>query len=531
MPTRNISKLFFDYAKENPEKIAFVIPRNIKDLKAFYEEIITFKDFKEMVINFQTGLLKNGFKKGDRIIILAPIDEKTYALMLAIFSLGMVVVFLDPGIGFKKILTAISDSKSCAIISIDRVLKYHFLIPQLWKMKKYSIDHKRLFIHSFQELIIEGKSQERIYDLNPNDHALITFTSGSTGRSKGSDRNVYNVQEQISFIKKSWNCNRETIDFPSFPMFGFMNLTLGITTIVPALDFSNISDFNPEIIAGQMKKWKITRMCGSFAFNEKIATYLNSKNIQITTLQDLALGGCPVTKEFCEKLKLAYPNATSQIIYGSTEVAPISRLTVQEYLNSLNEPGSPVGKPYEGVEVCIVKLPENLSEFDQREAHPYELADNEIGEIIIRSSHTVQSYVDNERATRENKIKSPNGLNWHKTGDTGYKTADGSISLVGRTSDTIKIQGEVEIHPFMIERKLDELEQVSRSAIVQVKKKALIFIQRDKKFSNQDITSSIKDKLPENIRDNVEIKFIEEIPVDDRHKSKINRVILKKNHV
>lgn len=526
MQKLNIAKLFFDHAKTNPNKIAFVIPKNIKDPNTFYEEIITFGEFKDRVIEFQAGLEKNSFKKGDRLIILAPINENTYALMLAMFSLGMIAVFLDPGIGFKKILTAISDSKSCAIVSIDRVLKYHLFIPQLWRMKKYSMDKKRFFVQSFEKLISKGATKEKIIDLSPSDHALITFTSGSTGRSKGSDRNVFNIKEQISFIQKSWNCDSDSIDFPSFPMFGFMNLTLGITTIVPALDFAKISDFNPEIVASQMRKWKITRMCGSFAFNDKIASYLISKKIEISTLKDLALGGCPVNKEFCEKLKLAYPNANSKIIYGSTEVAPISHLSIEEYLHSQNQSGFPVGRPYEGVEVSVVNLPKRLFEFDEREQLPYELEYFKIGEIIIRSAHTVQRYVDNDKATRENKIKSPSGLNWHKTGDTGYKTHNGSIYLVGRTSDTIKVQG-VSVHPFMVETLLDDLEEVRRSALVQIKKRAVLFVQKNDNFSTDDITRVIKERLPVELRDSALIKYIEEIPVDDRHKSKINRVILR----
>lgn len=526
----NIASLFFEKVVEHPDKLAFVVPKNINDEATFFEELITYRDFSQKVKNFQTGLKNHNYTKGDRIIILAPMDENVYALMLAMFSLGLVAVFLDPGIGVKKILTAISDSKSKAIVSIDRLLKYHWLVPQLWSMKKYSLDKRRIGVSSIASLYQDNAQGEKLVELLDSDHALITFTSGSTGRAKGSDRNVFNVKKQIEFIKNSWNCESDTIDFPSFPMFGFMNLLYGLTTVVPAVDFANISSFNPKILAKQMLKWRVTRTCGSFAFNDKLSKFLEKNDIQITTIKNIALGGCPVTSEFCSRLKKTYPNAQTRIIYGSTEVAPISHMNIEDFLTSKGN-GFPVGSAYPGVEIKVVKLPERIEEFKDGDLEWFEVQRGEVGEVIIRSTHTVQQYVDNKKATRENKIRT-RGLSWHRTGDTGYLTDDNQLWLVGRINDTI-FSNDIELHPFMIEQKVDQLSEVERSALVQVNDDVILFIEVDSEKEEKEFTE-IKNKIgyhiPSDLHARLIYKKIKKIPVDDRHKSKINRVKLRQDY-
>ncbi len=521
---KNLAKIFFDNAKRHPDKIAFVIPKEYQDFANYSERIITFDEFKDEVIKYQKGLIDSGYKKGDRIILLTPINENLYALMLAMFSLGLVAVFLDPGIGFRKILTAISDSRAKAIVSIDRLLKYHFFIPRLWAMKKYSSDKKRLFVQKLSSLYSTKEHLPVFEELKDSDHALITFTSGSTGRAKGSDRNIKNITEQIKAIKESWVCSEETIDFPSFPMFGFMNLLCSITTVVPAVDFANIANINPEIIHHQMNKWKITRTCGSFAFNDNISTYLDNNGLEITSLTNIALGGCPVTREFCERLKRVYPNAQGEIIYGSTEVAPISTITFESYLQSSGE-GFPVGAVYPQIKLEIVNLPNGIEAFDQRGTLPYQLNEGEIGEVIINSPHTVQTYIDNEKATKENKILDIDGTRWHRTGDTGRRDKDGNLWLVGRLNDVITDDKNI-LHPYIYETRMDSVEKIIRSAMIQINNSVVVFVSSPKE-NFDDVKKQILQILPTLRTLKLDIIHTDNIPVDDRHKSKINRVLLR----
>ncbi len=401
----NITNRFINYAKKNPNKAAIVIPEDYNENEVLKEKIITFSDMEKIISQYENGLKSRGYKKGDKIIMLTPVNLEFYACMMAMLNIGIIAVFLDPGIGLKKILHCVKDSKAKGIISVDRLLKYWPFIFSLWFKEKFSSDKKRSGISSLESLKSDKVSVLIPSHLDAHDHVLVTYTSGSTGKPKAADRNAKNVFNQINFISKVWDCSDDVIDFPSFPMFGFMNLLYGITTVLPAIDFRKVGDVNPSVVIKQMKKWKVTRTCGAFTFNSKIINHLESNNEQILTLKHMALGGTPVTKAFCKTLESVYPNADCNIVYGSTEVAPISYINVNELLEAQGS-GCLVGYAFDEVQIGVVDLPASIKSFDREEESPYICHEDVCGEVIVRAPHVVQSYINDEKGTSENKIKS-----------------------------------------------------------------------------------------------------------------------------
>ncbi|MEE2671282.1 MAG: AMP-binding protein [Bdellovibrionota bacterium] len=513
----NISKKFVDYARLNPLKPAFVSPTEYDDKQVQKEEIITFEDFALKVASYRKGLTNQGYKKGDKIIILTPITIDFYALMMAMFTLGLVAVFLDPGIGLRKILTAIKDSKSQGIVSLKKVLKFWPLIPTLWKMRRYCSDEKAFGTKKLSSLFVPNKDPIEVTPLSPKDHVLITFTSGSTGRSKGADRNAQNVFNQLQVIEKYLACEDDIIDMPVFLMFGFMNLLYGITTVLPAAKFEKIGDINPAVIVDQMKRWNVSRMSGSYTFNDKLSQYLLGTNDQIKSLRTLILGGTPVTKEFCQRLEKIYPNSKNLMTYGSTEVAPISMCEVSELID-FNGQGSFVGLPCSELEIEIVNLP---SLNFQGDLTPHR--SDSWGEVLISGPHVVSSYYKNEIADRQNKVKDSQGRIWHRTGDTGQFDKEGNLILTGRLSDLI-IQNENIIHPYLVENSINEIPGVERSALI--RKNDQIYLCYT---SQSPVEKSFFQEILEVFKiGNANILNIDSIPLDDRHNSKINRIALRK---
>lgn len=520
----NISGDFIKFAENNPNKTAFVQPIRFDENQIFEEKNISYGEYHQMVANYRSGFQKSGFKKGDRIIILCPINVDFYASMTALLSLGMTAVFLDPGIGIKKILTAIKDSKSQGIISLSKVLKFWPLIPSLWRMKKYATDKSLIGVKKLSSLFIENSSKDfEAEKISDTDHVLITYTSGTTGRAKGVDRNARNVYEQLKLIKSIWACDESEIDYPIFLMFGFLNTMCGITTVLPAANFGEIGNISPELIVKQMRDKNITRSSGSYTFFNKVSTYLVEKGETIDTLKNFVIGGTPVTKEFIEKVKKAFPNAESNMTYGSTEVAPISFCPLEDLLLT-KEAGSFVGKPCHNLNVKIVNF-ENC-DISEQSLLENECSTGSVGEVVIKGSHVVTKYIDNPKAEKENKIASNDGLVWHRTGDAGYFDKEGNLILIGRVTDGILQNGQI-IYPFTIEHTVDEQDNVDRSALVE--KNGIIYLavktisnHRDKSVDNK-ITNVLKSKNLKSVR----VKYVDSIPMDDRHNSKIDRLKLR----
>lgn len=521
----NVTRTFFDFARSNGQKPAFIFFAKAAGTDLASERVITFQEIYHLVASYRAGLEARGVKKGDRFVVLTHIDLDFYGLVMALMSLGAVCVFLDPGVGMKKILSAIARSRARGIVSVSRLLGKWPLIPPLWRMERYCTDRK---IPGVRPLVaLRGQPREeaiRPVKLGPEDEVLITFTSGSTGRPKGADRNGYNLTRQMAIISRHLACDTGQIDFPSFPMFGLMNLFYGITTVLPAADFSAIGSIDPQVITGQMKRWGVTRMSGAYTYNEKIVEYLYRTQQAIETVATVVVGGTPVTREFCRKLSTVYPNGEGYIAYGSTEAAPIARIRMREFVEAKGE-GFLVGWPCDGITVSSVRLPNGLAAFGEEEDGPYKTPPNRWGEIIIKGPHVVRRYIDNDPATGKTKIPAPCGAVWHRTGDTGYFDERGRLWLLGRVEDIITAAA-TEIHPFVVEGELDALEGVKRSALVQ--KGQWIHLALEVAAPCADIHAPVRAVMERHGMGDFVLTLVDRLPLDDRHNSKIDRITLKR---
>ncbi|MFA5583261.1 MAG: AMP-binding protein, partial [Bacteriovoracaceae bacterium] len=471
----NIADSFIEFAKAHPHKRAFIIPQGDT------EEIITYKQFYDMVSRYREGLVNSGHRRGDRVILLMPINLEFYAFMMAVISLGLVAVFLDPGIGVKKLLVAIADSKAKTIISVHKFLKLRFLLPMLWGKKLYSVDSQGLGLKPFSNLKSGKVKDFTATSLNEDDHYLITFTSGSTGRSKGSDRNVENVFNQINAIKKLWPSDSEQVDFSSFLMFGFMNLCFGVTTVLPPMNFAKVGELDEKRALELIRKYKVSRLSGSSAFLSKISKHLVEKNEVVESILYTAQGGSPVSEEFCANMEKAFPKAQNLVVYGSTEVAPISVASMRDVKNAKKE-GALVGKPLAELTVKIVRLPASIPSFDKDESTPYEVSQGEWGEVIIKGPHVVKGYVDNPQASLSNKIQTPQGEVWHRTGDVGHFDEAGNLWITGRLSELVEVSG-VTFRPYVVEAQINTLKNVKRSALINTKRGPVLVIEEEDKVS------------------------------------------------
>ena len=516
----NCVRLLLEQAEKSPDKEAIRIPLSWTNGKVTKYQTIRYAEVVQRASAFQAGFSAAGFKAGDRIILMLAPSIELYCLVSALLSSGLVVVFIDPAMGFKKMIMALKDAKASALVSAERFLRFRPLILPLWRMPCFSVDRPRWF--SKQLVQLQGDScslqvEPQVVDA----HALITFTSGSTGRPKGADRTHGSLIAQHLAMSNHLQGEKHEIDMTCLPVLALHNMCCGWTTVFPALD-SGPGDADGALVCGQIKELGVSRLTGAPAFAKALTDYALNEDLSMPSVKAFTVGGATVHRTLVERMQKAFCNLRVEVLYGSTEAEPISGIYGDELLASKGE-GYLVGKPVPEALVAIVELPEHGEEISDLSLHSYSVP---VGEIVVKGGHVLKGYVDNPIATRENKIPCEDGEVWHRTGDIGYFDEQGRIWLTGRQSDLVR-HGSMQLQPYLLEYQVDAVVGVVRSAVVQSPEKQAVLCVELLAPQAAESMLAVRQCLDDNQLHGVSIQRLQKIPVDGRHNSKVDRPLLR----
>ena len=320
---------------------------------------------------------------------------------------------------------------------------------------------------------------------NANDMALINYTSGTTGFSKG---------EMIPY-RALWS----NYDFAIGVLGDKVHAGDNIISILPmahmyGMAFEFIFEFltgchiffltrvpSPAIIAQAFAEVKPIIIIAVPLVIEKIIRKKVFPKIQTNRMRlllNMPVINKKVNEKICDQVKAAFGGKFYEIIiggaafnqevesflkrinfpytvgYGATECAPI--ISYADY--STFKPGS-CGRPVVHMEVKI-------------DSHD---PANVPGEILARGTNVMLGYYKNEEATR-NTIDADG---WYHTGDLGTMDAEGNIFIKGRSKNMLLSSNGQNIYPEEIEDKLNSMTLVTESLVVQRGEKLAALIYPD----------------------------------------------------
>jgi len=517
----NFAALILRHAQSSPDLRAIIRPSAWTSANVLESESVTFAELSDEAASYRAGFVAEGFVPGDRVILMFPVSLQLYSLVLGLLSGGMVVVLIDAGMGRKKITQAIADSGAVAIVSVNALLRYRWLLPSLWKLRMYSLDSSGFCMKRAGRLRRETRSASPLADRSPVDHALITFTSGSTGRPKGADRTHGLLTAQHEALSQHFPHAADEIDMPCFPVVTLHNLCCGITTVLPPVDFGAVADVEPGALWSWAETQQVTRMSGAPAYMEPLIAALEAGQAAPQTLRTLGVGGGRVPTGLCRRSLAVLPGRACKVLYGSTEAEPISSASFEEVVAAEGE-GVLVGHVAQQAEVAIVQLPDELVILDDRGLGPYL---TEHGELLVRGPHVNRNYVDNEEADRANKLATQGGSVWHRTGDVGWRDAQGRLWLTGRVTDLVTVDGRV-VHPFPVEQAAEQVVGLRRAALIDTGGPHFV-VEPQHAANKSALEAAVRHFLAQRDLAELPIVLVEQIPMDRRHHSKIDRPALR----
>ena len=518
----NLASIIFKNALEHPERNAISIPV-IHDGKLTRINSYNFKEYSTQVIKI-THFLKKNFRPGDKVGLLLNIDLDLYACVIAMFAQNIIPVFMEPGMGRKKLKVAMQSIGLKNFIGKKEFLKYRFFIPSFWNKNFYSLDSGGLFICKAQlPEVVDTASLEVLPVRDKNNTALISFTSGTSGTPKGANRTHDSLFFQHQTLKKYFPNLVKDKDLTCFPMVVLHNLCCGVPSIMPPLNFKNIADFDPIQLCHYLVDMQVTRFTAAPKFHHILCDYMLENRITNTDIRLLGVGGAVVEKELIHKLMSVFPNAKGYIVYGSTEAEPMAKISFDDYLESESlDEGHLVGKAVSEANIKLLdykKLNPNSLPSDIKEL---EVKHGEVGELVVSGEHVLASYLHNQKANTEIKLNFGDGVIWHRTQDLAKFDSNDNLWLYGRVDDVLEQDGKA-IYPFPIEKKLNHF--FKRAAIIQNKHALIyVFIEKSTLLTDND------QKIINNILNGFHFKVIRlsHLPVDSRHQSKLDRNELRK---
>jgi len=322
--SRNVAVYLKAMAEVSPDTKAIVLPG----------ESVTFQELWNRVDRTGSAIRDAGIHPGDRIICMIPMSVNLYVIMLGILKIGAVAVFVDPWIGMKSIARFASYSEPVGFCGIPKAhilrlfnRRLAFLPFSLTTGKTLLGLPARYSLCTLMDFPGEGK----IAPVEPDDTALITFTSGSSGTPKGANRTHGFLDAQHKALKKAFPYLPGDVDMSMFPVFVLNNLGQGIPTIVPDMDFKNTAGVSGERIYKQMMQHGVTTCTASPPFIQNLAEYLHHSNNALK-LRRILTGGAPVQDAQLKLWSRVFKQSEIIVVYGSTEAEPVAHIHAGERL-------------------------------------------------------------------------------------------------------------------------------------------------------------------------------------------------------
>lgn len=498
---RTIPEILCDNAARWPDRAAIIATRRGQD------RVVTYAELEQAAHQFAARLREARIGKGDPVLVFVPMSIELYVALFGIFQAGAVATFLDPSSGLRHINACCAMLPPAAFVGIWPLRLLRPFVSSLRRIPRV-----------FAPPIPNGPEERVACPCTPDDPALMTFTSGSTGQPKAAVRSHAFLVAQHEALKTSIALEPGEVDLTTLPIFVLANLASGVTSVLPDGRISRPGFVKAAPIARQARRLATTRTGGSPAFYERLAGHPDG----LSGFRKIYTGGAPVFPSLLERLQKAAPEAEVVAVYGSTEAEPIAHVAFRDIApadwDAMRKGGGLLtGKPIEEITLRIVadQWGEPAKQFDS-------LATRQIGEIVVTGGHVLQGYLHG-KSDEETKVRHEDAI-WHRTGDAGYLDEHGRLWLLGRCAAKVRDAHGV-LYPFAVECVAMTFAFIHRAAFVAAGGRRILVLEGKSRLSSND-SDALRERLAWAHLD--AIKTLPRIPVDARHNSKVNYPALNK---
>ena len=514
----NIAARLAERAQRHPDRLAIAEARG---------RPATFGELAERVAALAAGLEGRGVRAGDRVLLFVPMSLDLYVALLAVLHLGAVAVFVDAWAGRRRLDDAVKAARPRAFLGTLPAQLLRLVSPALRAVPLGLVVDARW---APLERWMRFEEQRPPAVVGAETAALVTFTTGSTGRPKAAARSHGFLWAQHRVLAHHLGLGEDDIDLPTLPVFVLNNLAGGTPSVLPDFDPRRPADIEPARVLAQMIAERVTTTSGSPAFYERLVAWCERRGTTIP-VRALFTGGAPVLPGFARRLAAA-TRGVAHVVYGSTEAEPIAGIEARALVAAAESgagagAGLCVGAPVPEIALRLMTPSDGPIAPGPGGLSDQEVGGGEVGEIVVSGAHVLGGYLDDPEADRENKIRDGDRV-WHRTGDAGRLDPEGRLWLMGRVKQRVRRGGTVWWNT-AAEVRAVEVPGVRHAAYFgrpsgSTEQRAVLCIETASGRLDSETEARLRAALGEIPAD--EIRALRRIPRDPRHASKTDLAAL-----
>ncbi len=288
----------------------------------------------------------------------------------------------------------------------------------------------------------------------PGDVAMQLYTSGTTGLPKGAMLTNRNLGALIPHVSSPWSFDSTSVNIVAMPLFHIGGSGWALCGMWNGCHSILFREFSPPDILGALTRHRVTNALFVPAMLQFLAAVPGAAEGDYSSLRSIVYGASPITDEVLRRAMTTFRCPFIQV-YGLTEsTGAITELPFVDH-----DPDGPrarllrsAGKPYPSVELKIVEADTGR-----------ECGTGEVGELWTRSVQNMKGYWNKPEET----ARTLTADGWLKTGDAGFKDAEGYVFLTDRVKDMIVSGGE-NVYPAEVENALSGHPGIADVAVIGV---------------------------------------------------------------
>ena len=412
----------------------------------------TYAGLRDVALHWCGSLIDWGLRPGDRVALFLDNSPTFIAAYLGLHMAGGIVVLVNTQYRQVELRHILGDSGARLCVADEERLaelaKVRGDLPALEAAITTNAEAAALRFEGERRATKDSTfdTPHSTFHIPSSDSvAIIAYTSGTTGRSKGAMLTHGNLVANSLAVTTAWGWSAGDRLLLTLPLFHIHGLGVGAHgTLLTGSTLDLRNRFDAAEVFDTLMASRTTMFFGVPTMYTRLIAEARKRGHAPEPIRLYVSGSAPLSAQTFEEFEHLFGQRILER-YGMTETV----MNLTNPYHGERRPGT-VGQPFPGQEARIV---------DVKTRKP--VHDNRPGEIQVRGPHVFKGYWQNPLATTE----SFDAEGWFNTGDLGWRSADGYYTISGRARELI-ISGGYNVYPREVEEALQTHPGVAEAAVI-----------------------------------------------------------------